>query len=163
MITSISLKPHPYVLEADRTNVEDRTIFHIIPKTVRGASETAADYARVQREHRRKGIKEIDVKAMQLADDKEWLRAIQRVQNYGVTPNCPGPADDASGYDHFLVKSEKEPAKYVKKKDGIIVITDTSDEADLKYIFWSMSVEDTEEIMKAYLDYNVLKEGAKNV
>lgn len=163
MITSITCKEHPFVLQADRTAPEnEKTIFWIVPKTVRGATEMAANYAGVQIENRRSKKKEIDVQAMHNADSKEWLRAVHRIENFGILVGAPGPTEDSSSYDHFLAKSEADPSAYVKDDTGLIVIKNTTDSNDLKYILWAMSPADQEEIMSAYFNYSELKEGLKN-
>lgn len=162
MITGIVRKQHPFVLEADRTNPPDQqTVFWIVPKTVRGATETAANYAKVQIEKRRKGTKEIDVKAMQLADMDEWLKAVERVQNFACPEGAPGLNDEDSAFDHFVLRAEKDPSKYVVKGDNIIIV-DTTDEMDRKYIMCAMCPAEQEEVMNAYFDYSALKEGLKN-
>ena len=164
MITSLVRKEYPYVLECDRTKpVDTQTVFYIIPKTVAGAAETAANYAKVQIERRRAGRKDLDVRALQIADEKEWLQAVKRVQNYGILPKAPGVSEEASSYDHFFLKVENDPTHYKKDEEtGLITIVDTIDITDIKNILYSLPPAFQEEIMSAYFDFNALKEGLKN-
>lgn len=163
MITSISLKEHEYVLEADRVNPrEQQTIFNIVPKTVKGAVETVAAYTKASIEKRKLGRKEIDIKAWNAADIAEWTRSVVRIRNFIITPDCPGPTDDTTSYDHFFLKVDAKPETYRKQEDGSIIIVDTSDIEDIKAIMWSMSTADQEEVMAAAADYNELRGGLKN-
>jgi hypothetical protein len=163
MISSIVLKEHRFVLESDRGNLPgNQTVFWIIPKTVRGATETLAAYAKTQVEKRGKGRRDVDVKAMLAADVNEWVNAVKKVDNYVVLRECPGPTEGTSSYDHFAIKSKDEPSKYKMQEDGGIVVVSTDNPDDLKYIYWSMANKDVEEIISAYIDYNELKDSAKN-
>jgi hypothetical protein len=164
MISSLTRDTYPYVLEADRGNPTDQqSIFYIVPKSTRDVAVQAANVSKAIIDKRRGGQREINVDAMLNSDSHDWINAVRRVKNYLVLPNCPGPTEDTSGYDHFLLKSDTEPAAYAKQEDGAILVKDTKDPDDLKYIWWSISPTDQEEIMRAHADINVLKESLKNV
>lgn len=158
MITTITKEPRPYVLESERgvDSVSNETIFWIVPKTVKGSTESAAKYAKALIEKKRTGRRDIDVQAMQMADDSEWVKAVVKIENMGIE-------NGSEFYNHFLAKSETDPSVYiVDEKTGLITVTKTEEEIDRKYIFHMMSIADTEEIMLAYVDYTELKLGIKN-
>lgn len=159
MISAIIEKPHEFVLENDRSlPVEEQTIFHVIPKTQRSTNESAAAYAKAQKADRRRGTTSIDAKALDTADLKEWLNAVCKIQNLLIPVKSPENA-----HDHFLSRVEEAPTKFEKREsDGAIIVKETEDKSDLSYIYWAMSSAETEEVMKAYVDYGELRAGLKN-
>lgn len=159
MISSITTKTRPYIMERDRDSTEsDQTIFHVKSKTVKEGSQTTANYAKAQIQKRRGSQStEYDVGHLQKAEVEEWLRCVLKVERYLVVKDAPENAND-----HFALKTEAEPAKYTKRENGDIVVVSTEVEADLRFIFQSMDIADTEEVMEAAVKQSRLEETVKN-
>lgn len=157
MISSITTKPVPFIIERERTiPAAEQTVFWIKPKTQEDTNESASNYAKAAVTNRRKGRNDLDPKAMQQADIAEWMNIVIRIENFLCIPGAPGGA-----YDHFSVKSAADPTKYKTTTDGIVV-TDTDVDVDRRMIFISMSPKDSEEILAAAVDFNELKAGERN-
>lgn len=157
MARSIDTKPYPYVLEDDRaqTNPKEKTIFHIVAQTVRGVDEGIAKLQGVVEKQRNK--KGINVEKMFVANEEAWLKAVQKIEHFTVIPESPEGA-----HEHFSMKAEDKPALYERLEDGSIHIIETSDPTDLKYIYNSMIPAQQEEVMKAHVEWNFLKDQLKN-
>jgi hypothetical protein len=157
MARGISNKPQQYILECDRGLPDvEQSIYWITCKTVKSSTETAAEYAKAQI-NKKGGKQEINVPLWQTADDKTWCKAVSKIENFIV------PVDAVEGaYEHFFLKTTNEPSVYKldeETKDITVVLT--TNEADLKFIFWCMNSTDAEEIISAYYNNNELKAGLK--
>lgn len=157
MLSGVVLKEHGFVLEAERGLPEDqKTVFYLVPKTVRSANETAAAYAGVTSVDRKTQATRVNVPKMNAVDDKEWLRAVKCVKNFLMPENAP-----QEGYEYFANRLNTEESGVLEKTDDGIVVHEAKEEIALKHIYWAMSPDHVEEVMKAYYDYSVLKEGLK--
>jgi hypothetical protein len=157
MISAIVEKEHPYVLKDDRENPEDKqTVFWIVPKTVRSANQTAADYAAVSSTERRSGTTKVNVARMNAVDDKEWISAVRKIENFLVPDGAPGNA-----FEHFLALSDGS-ADIEKINAVTILVKVATEKADLLKIYWAMCTDHTAEIMEAYYNYTTLTGSEKN-
>lgn len=162
MITSVTIKSVPFVLEKDRTSpANEQTVFHLRPKTVTGAIETAANYAKIRIQDRRNKRDQIDAAAMKLAEMSEFKSIVEKIERYAVTQGAPENA-----YDHFLVKKEKASDGYhdITLPDGTraILIDEIVDDVDKQYVYLSMQPKDLDELTEASQDATKLKEGERN-
>lgn len=156
---TISIKEKPYILECDRNHLkdEDKTIFWIIPRTVRDGTDVAESYGKAFKENKRKQRTDLDKKAFNNADDEQWLKHIIKIENAYIDPESP---EDV--YDHFLMKVESDPSNYLKGEDGFIRVVSTEDDKDRIAIFIAMGHDDAEEVVTASSNYSVLQAGSKN-
>jgi len=82
MITGVSKKPIPYVLEEDRKNpLQDQTVFYIVPKKGHDSNETLRRYAAAGRDGR-KGYRDLSVPRLDQADWEEFLDVVVKVENF---------------------------------------------------------------------------------
>tara|TARA_R100000458_G_C8275331_1_gene250384 strand:+ start:1300 stop:1767 length:468 start_codon:yes stop_codon:yes gene_type:complete len=87
-IRGVSKKPIPYLPEEERSNTEDPTVFHLVPKTGHQSNVTMQRYAAAGRDGR-KGYRELNVNKLDNADLAEFLDICVKVENWYFSDQYP--------------------------------------------------------------------------
>lgn len=136
MITGVSKKPIPYVLEEDRkSDAAVQTVFWIVPKKGHDANETLRRYAAAGRDGR-KGYRELNTARLDQADIEEFLDICIKVENFQFSEDFPDLA-----------------------KQGVVKVIE--DSASLAILCRDLSVDHLLEIMDAANNISHLKTGEK--